>query len=272
MLAGKTYLQTPHQHSPHTRHPYNPMSNLDVDSIDLRSLAAQGKLEHLTYAINEQRARYHQLILKALAERDEERRNIATTTKKNDQTNNKNKPLYDSDSDGSDEEDPDMLTLNLLSSWVDATPEIDEETLAMELSPNGTIGDDAAIRKRKRKELRKRERQLQQSLRHDDDIGPSLDEQVPIGVGMTPLLLSTVSDHVLSYDCMCILLQSGADPEARQPLTLASPLHLACLKSVRGSQAPRNGGDGTAEGGPVTATSATAASASLQHTTDDLSV
>jgi ankyrin repeat protein len=35
---------------------------------------------------------------------------------------------------------------------------------------------------------------------------------------------------------MKTLLEAGADPNARQPLTLAGPLHLACLRSVEGSQ------------------------------------
>jgi len=39
---------------------------------------------------------------------------------------------------------------------------------------------------------------------------------------------------------MQTLLEAGADPNARQPLTLATPLHLACLKSVQGNHNNRS--------------------------------
>ncbi|MGB0810598.1 MAG: hypothetical protein ACPGRU_04985 [Candidatus Puniceispirillaceae bacterium] len=52
---------------------------------------------------------------------------------------------------------------------------------------------------------------------------------------MTALLLATVSESESSVDCVHALLEAGADADARQPLTLAGPLHLACLSSIRGA-------------------------------------
>ena len=51
---------------------------------------------------------------------------------------------------------------------------------------------------------------------------------------MTALLLATASERESSVDCVHALLEAGADADARQPLTLAGPLHLACLSSIRG--------------------------------------
>ena len=256
---------------------------IDIDHVDLRSLAAQSKSEHLRLVLDEQKKRYRYLIDKALVEQEEERK------KKEKETGIKK--MYEID-------DPDYLTRSLLAQWVDTVPEIDEDTLASDLTPAGTIGDDETIRKRKRKQRIKerREREEEERVRQErartdtdgaaaapldalrDDDGDedadadgaaaaaaaaaatlrrSLDDRVPMGVGMTPLLLASASERRESYECMRLLLEAGADPEARQPLTLAGPLHLVCLRSVRGSE---SGVAQLSQGGPVTTTTTTTTS------------
>jgi hypothetical protein len=49
-------------------------SGIDLDNVDLRSLAARGKAEHLRLVVNEQRRRYTYLIEKGLEEQNEARK------------------------------------------------------------------------------------------------------------------------------------------------------------------------------------------------------
>jgi hypothetical protein len=176
-------------------------SGIDLDQVDLRSLAAQAKSEHLHLVVDEQRRRYTYLIHKGLKEQDEARKQQAATTGVD-----KTYP-YD---------DANMLILSLLSEWVDAVPDIDETSLAMELTPSGTIGTDKDILKRRKKNLKKkRKKEMKKDLdfKHqlqsnehsvaadDKSLSKSLDDQVPMGVGLTPLLLATASEKHHSLSC-----------------------------------------------------------------------
>ena len=176
-------------------------SGIDLDQVDLRSLAAQAKSEHLHLVVDEQRRRYTYLIHKGLKEQDEARKQQAATTGVH-----KTYP-YD---------DANMLILSLLSEWVDAVPDIDETSLAMELTPSGTIGTDKDILKRRKKNLKKkRKKEMKKDLdfKHqlqsnehsvaadDKSLSKSLDDQVPMGVGLTPLLLATASEKHHSLSC-----------------------------------------------------------------------
>jgi hypothetical protein len=112
-----------------------------------------------------------------------------------------------------------LLILSLLSEWVDTVPEIDENALAVELTPSGTIGNDEDIIKRRKKEQKKMRKLREQDEKEDaefkemlkrnkhgvtgtvDDELKSLDNQVPIGIGLTPLLLATASERYQSLSC-----------------------------------------------------------------------
>ena len=171
---------------------------LNLDNIDLRSLAARSKYEHLALVLSEQREHYKTLIHQALLDQTKERKQLASSTGIEQEY-----PMEDSE----------MLIFSLLSQYVEYVPDINESNIGMEITPAGTIGNDSAIRKRERK---KQKKQLKLRQKEDDkledlgqDVSPHLDEHVHLGVGMTCLLLSTISEHIDSFYCMKVLLENG---------------------------------------------------------------
>ncbi len=201
----------------------------DPDAVDLRRLAAEARAGPLQRAVQAKRQELKGLIEKALAEQRREREGAGEKQREEDA------------------DDPDDLVLGLLSVWVDEVPEYGEELLARHRASLNRHGENKGARRKSKNKNENESAQnggqgapaLQdgQAVVEDAGAGGLAQDDSPLATGMTALLLATASERESSVNCVHALLEAGADADARQPLTLAGPLHLACLSSIRGGGA-----------------------------------